>query len=72
VNYESTEVVTLVHLGILFGWDLHLIPTVGYARAFVCHDEWVEIAFDHESQLKDTVEELQRGGLVISVPEQTH
>jgi hypothetical protein len=37
LHYESAEVVTLLHLGMLFGWDLHLIPTTGYARAFVSH-----------------------------------
>jgi len=71
LNYESTEVVTLIHLGILFGWDLHLIPTSGYARAFVCHDEWVEIGFDEEAQFQRTTKELQAARLVVSIPAPT-
>ncbi len=66
LNYESAEVVTLVHLGMLFGWDLHLIPAAAYARAFVSHDESVEIAFDHDAQMQATMKELQAGGLVVS------
>lgn len=58
----------MVHLGILFGWDLHLIPTSGYARAFVCHDEWVEIAFDDAAQFGATVKEFQATGLAVTTP----
>ncbi len=67
LNYESSEVVTLVQLGMLSGWDLHLIPTAGYARAFVSHDEWVEIGFDHDSDQLATMKKLQAGGLVASL-----
>jgi hypothetical protein len=69
LNYERAEVVTLVHLAVLFGWDIHLVPAVGYARAFVSHDEWIEIGFDEGSQFEKTVKELERGGLVVSVPD---
>ncbi len=69
LDHESTEVVTLVYLGMLFGWDLHLIPSPdAYARAFVCHDEWVEIGFDDRSTFDETAETMQRGGLVVAVP----
>jgi hypothetical protein len=50
LDYEVPEVVTLIELALLFGWDAHLIPTAGYTRAFVSHDEWVEIGFDTEQQ----------------------
>lgn len=66
LNYEGAEVVTLVHLGMLFGWDLHLIPMSGHARAFVSHDEWVEVAFDHEAQMQETKQDLLAAGLVVS------
>ena len=66
LDYEVPEVVTLLQLSMLFGWDLHLIPTVSYAQAFVCHDEWVSIGFDNESQLKETWEELKKAGLEVS------
>lgn len=68
LDYESAEVVTLLHLAMLFGWDLHLVPTAGFARAFLCHDEWVEVGFDHEGQKQDMVKELQAGGLAPFTP----
>jgi hypothetical protein len=68
LNYESAEVVTLVQLGILFGWDLHLITTDGYARAFISHDEWFELGFDHEEDARATAEDLRGADLVVSNP----
>ena len=65
---ESAEVVTLIHLAILFGWDLHLLPTAGHSRAFVCHDEWVEVGFDHERPGQELMNELQDGGLAPLTP----
>lgn len=67
LDYERSEVVTLVHMGILFGWDLHLIATSAYARAFVCHDEWVDIGFDDRPTLDKTAKEMRQAGLVVSV-----
>jgi hypothetical protein len=69
LDYERGEVVTLVHLAVLFGWDLHLIPTVGYARAFVCHDEWAEIGFDNRTQLDQTRQSWEKAGLEVSIRE---
>jgi hypothetical protein len=56
-----------VHLAILFGWDVHLIPTVGYARAFVCHDGWAEIGFEDGTQLDQTRQSWEKAGLNVSV-----
>jgi hypothetical protein len=68
LNFESAEVLTLIHLGMLFGWDFHLILTSGYARAFVSHDEWVEMAFDDAAQLEATVRDLRNAGLAVTTP----
>lgn len=46
LDYEAADLVSFLQVGILCGWDLHLIPFVGYARAFVSHDEFVEFAAD--------------------------
>jgi len=66
LDYERAEVVTLVHLCILFGWDVHLIPSVGYGRAFVCHDEWVEIGFDDKRLFDETRQSLEQAELEVS------
>ncbi len=68
LEYESAEVVTLVHLGILFGWDVHLIPTAGYARAFVSHHAWVDFGFDNDAGGRETARQLETGGLTVYEP----
>jgi hypothetical protein len=42
--HEGADLVSFLQVGILSGWDMHLLPAVGYARAFVSHDEWVAFA----------------------------
>ena len=46
LDYESADLVSFLQVGVLSGWDMHLIPMVGYARAFVSHDEYVEFVAD--------------------------
>jgi hypothetical protein len=46
LDYEGADLVSFIQVGILCGWDMHLIPTVAYARAFLSHDEYVEFAAD--------------------------
>jgi hypothetical protein len=46
LDYEGPDLVSFLQVGILCGWDMHLIPFVGYSRAFVSHDEYVEFAAD--------------------------
>jgi len=69
LDYESTEVVTLVYLGLLFGWDVHLIPTAGHGRAFVSHHEWVEMGFSGAEQFEETSRAFKQGGVEVFVPE---
>jgi hypothetical protein len=49
LNYEEADLVTFLEIGVLCGWDMHLVPAVGYARAFVSHDEYVEFAADEHN-----------------------
>ena len=44
--YEAADLVTFLQIGILCGWDMHLLPAAGHTRAFVSHDEYVEFASD--------------------------
>jgi hypothetical protein len=47
LDYEAADLVSFLQVGLLNGWDIHLIPdSSGYARAFVSHDEFVEFAAD--------------------------
>ena len=42
----AADLVSYLQVGLLCGWDMHLLPAVGYARAFVSHDEYVEFTAD--------------------------
>jgi hypothetical protein len=44
LDYEAADLVSFLEVGIACGWDMHLIPFVGYARMFVSHDEFVDFA----------------------------
>jgi hypothetical protein len=46
LRHEVPDLVSFLEVGIICGWDIHLLPTVAYARAFVSHDEYVEYASD--------------------------
>jgi hypothetical protein len=46
LKHEAVDLVSFLEVGILAGWDMHLLPTNGYGRAFVSHDEWVAFASD--------------------------
>jgi hypothetical protein len=46
LRHEAPDLVSFVQVGILCGWDMHLLPTSGYTRAFLSHDEFVEFASD--------------------------
>jgi hypothetical protein len=49
LDYEAADLVSFLQVGLLCGWDMHLLPSVGYARAFVSHDEYVEFTADKAS-----------------------
>ena len=49
LEYEGADLVSFLEVAVLCGWDVHLLPTVGYAQAFVSHDEFVEFASDEHN-----------------------
>jgi hypothetical protein len=63
LRYEAADLVSFLQVGIICGWDMHLLPTVGYAQAFVSHDEYLEFASDDNNPylVKDFAEALTKG-----------
>jgi len=49
LDYEAPALVSFLQVAILNGWDAHLLPSEGYARAFVSHDEFVEYSTDEDN-----------------------
>jgi len=46
LDYEAGDLVSFLQVAILCGWDAHLLPTAGFARAFVSHDEFIRFWSD--------------------------
>jgi hypothetical protein len=46
LQHEGPDLASFLEVAILCGWDVHLLPSAGYSRAFVSHDEFVEFAAD--------------------------
>jgi len=67
LDYESADLVSFLQVGLLCGWDMHLLPAVGYARAFVSHDEYVEFtAGEANASLIDEFAAALGGARVMS------
>ena len=67
LGYEQPEVISLVQISLLFGWDVHLLPTGGYGHAFISHDEWVQIGFDDPIQFEETRHALEHSKVQFTV-----
>jgi len=65
LEFEGADLVSFVEIGVIAGWDMHLIPTIGYGRVFVSHDEWVEFAMDDPSETERIRVELSKVGLNV-------
>ena len=44
MQHEEVDLVTFVHLGMMFGWDMYLVTSHDYGRAFISHDGFFEVA----------------------------
>lgn len=44
LRHEASDLVSLVHLGMLFGWDMLLLTSHDYGRVFVSHDGWFQLS----------------------------
>jgi hypothetical protein len=42
------------------------MPTVGYGRVFVSHDEWVEFAMEDAYQIEEIKADLTKAGMLCS------
>jgi hypothetical protein len=67
LEFEAADLVSFVEVGLIAGWDMHLIPTIGYGRVFVSHDEWVEFAMDDPSETEKIKSELGNADLTFQL-----
>ena len=58
--HETADLATLLHLGLSFGWGMHLLTPGDHARIFVSHDGWVGFSFRDKSALKTLQQHVER------------
>ena len=44
LRHEAVELTSLVHLGMLFGWDMSLVTSHDHGRVFISHDGWIQFS----------------------------
>ena len=44
LRHEIVDLTSLVHLGMLFGWDMYLVTSHDFGRVFVSHDGWMQLS----------------------------
>lgn len=57
--HERNELASFVYLALLFGWDCHLLPAPGYSTAFISHDEYVKVHFEHDCDARELRQTLE-------------
>lgn len=68
LDYEAADLVSFLQVGVLCGWDMHLVPAEPYARAFVSHDEFVELAGDGSDPDRVAAFAAELGGAEVRSP----
>jgi hypothetical protein len=61
--YERADLATFIQIGLMNGWDLHLLPAGGQGRAFASHDGWVELEVGDAVERAKLRDEVSNVGL---------
>lgn len=57
--HESEDARSLIQIGLIAGWDMHLVPNQGFGQAYISHDEFWEASFDSPETFKSAREALK-------------
>src|SRR5712691_11900767 len=63
LRHESEDLITILQLCMMFGWDAFVFPNCDYDRAFVSHDEYGEVAVPEGRSVKQFDATLNSAGL---------
>jgi hypothetical protein len=58
LGHEQSDLATFMHLGMLFGWDMHVVPQLGDFRLSFSHHECVDIGVRCKESFEEIVKEL--------------
>ena len=67
LKHEAADLITVLQLALLFGWDAYLLPESDHVAAFCSHDEFVE----WYSRSPDQLAEFQAGLARMNIEPQT-
>ena len=68
LRHEGEDLTTLLHLCMMFGWEAFLFTGHDYARIFVSHDEYGEIAVPEGHSLVELHGVLESAGVKVEPP----
>jgi hypothetical protein len=54
LQHEGVDLVSFVHLGMLYGWEMYLVTSHDYGRAFISHDGYFRLSVVGSSQVGTT------------------
>lgn len=69
LRHENEDLTTLLHLCLLFGWEAFGFTDHDYARVFVSHDEYGEVAIPDGRSIEPLRNEFNSGKLSVEVVE---
>jgi len=69
LRHESEDLTTLLHLCMMFGWEVFLFTGHDHVRVFLSHDEYGEIAVPEGHNVEKLRDTLESGGLRVEVLE---
>jgi hypothetical protein len=65
LRHEGQDLTTLVHLCMLFGWEVYIFTGHDYARVFISHDEYGEVAVPLDNSYEAFQQTVGSSGLKV-------
>jgi len=57
-GHEQSDLATFMHIGMLFGWEMHAVPQHGDIQISFSHDECVDISIQDKNTSTELIKEL--------------
>jgi hypothetical protein len=67
LRHEQEDMITLLQVCMMNGWDAHLFTSHDYARAYVSHDEYGEISVTKHVKLDSVHKTLVEGKIKVKM-----
>lgn len=65
LSYEGADLISFLQMGILFGWDMQILPSQGYGYATVSHEGDVGLVLTDPGTLTSIRDELVGDGVNV-------